>query len=142
MPGRFLHVTLTFSGASKNREFEDLFSRISQDWIRYAPNCWILFADRTATDVYYFMKIYASPDDQFLILGIDMNERNGWLPAWIWEWIDKKRELGPPPAPRPPPPDYTKTLGDILGATPGSTALTRGLFGMLPAPKPPKDSKN
>jgi len=128
---KYLHVTLNFRASVPSAQLLDSTFNIADDWVKYAPNCWILWTSRPSSDWFYFLKPLLGPDDQMLIVGLDMAERNGWLPQWIWEWIDKKRQLGPPPPPAQPPADLsalavgTSGVGGfgLLGAVPYSALL-------------------
>jgi hypothetical protein len=128
MPHKFLHVGFHFGSTLKFRELEPVFTAIGDDWIRYAFNCWIIYTPRSAADVFYFLKPHLTADDQMLIVGIDVTERNGWLAQWIWEWMDRRRQLGPPPPPTPPPPDLKNAL---TGLGSPSVLGTLGLAGLL-----------
>lgn len=109
---RFLHIGLTFNeGLPKVQELEPLFNALAPDWIRYSSNCWIVWTSRPASDFMYALKNVIGQSDSFLIVKLDMSDRNGWQPQWIWEWMDKKRTLGPPPSPALPPPDFATMFG-------------------------------
>src|SRR5215471_3862205 len=59
-----------------------------------------------------------------------LKDRTGWQPQWIWEWIDRKRQPGPPPLPALPPSD----LGDILGLG-APNPFAGGISGLLNPPR-------
>lgn len=40
--GRYLHFGFKFKGPPKIKELEPLFN-LASDWLRYAPNCWIVW---------------------------------------------------------------------------------------------------
>ncbi len=63
---------------------------MGDDWIRYTPNNWIVWTDRSATDWYTHLRRFISGDDQILIAEMNFMERSGTLASWIWVWIDKK----------------------------------------------------
>jgi len=112
---RFLHIGFTFpDGLPKVSEFEPVFNTIAEDWLRYNANSWIAWTARPASDFLYALKPRMGPRDSVLIVGLDMSDRNGWQPQWVWDWIDRKRQLGPPPPPKAPTPD----LSGLLGPTP------------------------
>jgi hypothetical protein len=129
---RFLHIGFTWSGVPKTAELEPLFDALSKDWLRYSPTSWIVWTDRPASDFLYALKPKMGAEDLVLIVGISMSDRNGWQPKWIWEWIDRKRQLGPPPEPAPPPRDWARGLLG-LAADPNpkpSSGLLSGLGGL------------
>jgi hypothetical protein len=103
---RFLHIGFTFNaGPPKVRELEPTFDVLAPDWLRYSPTCWLVWTARPASDFFYGLKPFLGPSDSLLIIKADMSERNGWQPPWVWEWMDRKRQLGPPSPPAPPPAD-------------------------------------
>lgn len=118
---RFLHITITYNGGAP-REFGSVFDYLAPDWLRYAPNCYIIWTARPASDFLYALKPLVAPSDLILIVKIDMTDRNGWQPQWVWEWMDRRRQLGPPPPPTPPPNDLN-ALWNAL-ALPQTNALS------------------
>src|SRR5216684_7282405 len=116
---RFLQITFMFSdGPPKTTELEPIFNFISEDWCRFSPTAWLVWTARPASDFFYALKPSLGPRDSMLIIGVDMNDRNGWMPQWIWEWMDRRRQLAPPPPPAPPPPDYSNLLRALGGEPP------------------------
>jgi hypothetical protein len=91
---RFLQVGFTFPGPPKIKELEGPFSTAG-DWIRYSSHCWILWTDRSPQEVFTILKPYLSDHDHFLILGVNMTERNGLLPEWIWNWMNLRQQYQP-----------------------------------------------
>ena len=45
--------------------------------------------DCAAIVLYYCSHIAAT--DSALIVRLDMDERYGWEPKWVWDWIDARR---------------------------------------------------
>ena len=133
---RFLHISFTFNeGLPKVQELEPLFNTLAPDWVRYAFNCWIVWTPRPATDFLYALKPAIGNSDSILIVRLDLTDRSGWEPMWIWDWMDRKRQLGPPPPAAPPPPDYAGLLSQLPPDSPLSPfSGGGGLFGYLSAP--------
>lgn len=88
---RFFHVGFNFAGPPKVKELEGAFSA-SGDWLRYSNNCWVVWTERSALDIYNTLKPYLVDQDQFLILEVNTLERSGWLPEWIWNWINARQQ--------------------------------------------------
>ena len=132
---RFLHISFTFNeGLPKVQELEPMFNLLAPDWMRYAFNCWIVWTSRPASDFFYAIKPLIGASDSMLIVKLDMSDRNGWEPAWVWEWIDRKRQLGPPPPPVPPSPDLKSLIRGVANPlSPGFGGLA-GLGGLLTPP--------
>jgi hypothetical protein len=123
---RFLHISFTFNeGVPKVQELEPIFNALAPDWLRYSFNCWIVWTSRPASDFFYSLKPAIGQSDSVLIVKLDMAERNGWQPKWVWEWMDRKRRLGPPP-----PPEDLQGLLSTLGRPPGLGDLLSGLGGL------------
>ncbi len=87
---RLLHVGFNFSGPPKIKELEKVFDS-ALDWIRYAPNCWILWTTSSAGTWYERIKPHLGRNDKFIIYRLDPRERHGWHEEWIWERLDKTR---------------------------------------------------
>ncbi len=88
--GRFLHIAFNFDGPPLVKELEPTFN-LAVDWVRYAPNCWIVYTTSTPMQWHQRLKPKVKPKDQFLIVEINSRERYGWLQPWIWEWLSKQR---------------------------------------------------
>ena len=85
---RLLHIAFTFQGGERTKELEPVFGK-SLDWIRYAPNCWIVRTRLSPKQWMGRLKPYLSTGDWALIVAVDVKQRAGWLPGWVWDWIKK-----------------------------------------------------
>ena len=48
MPNKFMHISFNFeSRPAKTSELESIFN-LALDWVRYAPNCWIVWTSSDA----------------------------------------------------------------------------------------------
>jgi hypothetical protein len=69
------------------------------DWIRFDSHTWFLSAECSAEEIYNgIRRILASIrpfDDLLLVIKLDPNERFGWAPQWIWDWLDGQRQDPP-----------------------------------------------
>jgi hypothetical protein len=87
----YLHVAFAFDGEPRVKDFEPVFNK-SRDWMRYAPNCWIVYTSRPpqfwAEKVQPLMK----RGESVLVVEIDPKKRQGLLPKWAWEWLKKARD--------------------------------------------------
>lgn len=89
-PAEFLHIGFRFAGAPKVTELEPTFSQ-AIDWLRYAPNCWIVYTTSSAEVWSQRLKPHLGEKDLFLIIRLDLRERQGWMSKMVWDWIDKYR---------------------------------------------------
>jgi hypothetical protein len=87
---QFLHIAFNWSGEPKITELKPVFDQ-AIDWIRYAPNCWIVWTSNGPDKWYERLKPHLGTSDHMFICSIDMNTRSGWLPKTTWEWITKTR---------------------------------------------------
>jgi hypothetical protein len=108
---KFLHITVAFAEVPKIKELEPAITTVCDDWLRYSATTWIIWTGRSANDIAMHLRAYLAPNDQFYIVKIDLSEQQGWLPKWIWDWLNKNRQpslpgLGqiPPQNPFYPPP--------------------------------------
>jgi hypothetical protein len=89
--GRFLHIGFMWSSVlPKTKELEPVFGK-ALDWLRYAPNCWIVWTTSLPEVWYQRLKPHLGTSDQVFICQIDATQRSGWLSKWIWEWLNKAR---------------------------------------------------
>ena len=108
---RFLHVGINFLGEPKFSALEPVINSIADDWIRYGGNCWILWTSKTPEQCSNVLRAHLT-GDQFLVLPIDRTDQaQGWMPQWIWDWINRSR-------PATLPPNYPGALSGYLPQTP------------------------
>jgi hypothetical protein len=89
--GFFLHIGINWRSKQKVQELEKTFD-LALDWLRYAPNCWIVYTTSTPQKWYDRLKPFMTESDTFLISKVDLTSRQGWLPKSCWDWIKKDRE--------------------------------------------------
>lgn len=59
-------------------------------WWHHIKSCYILIADtKNATVLQQEIKGII-PNKRFLLLEVNLENRNGWLPLQAWEWIKKQ----------------------------------------------------
>ena len=87
---RYLQITFDTEGPPKIDQLKPSFDK-ALDWIRIAPNSWIVWTTSTPDGWYNRLKSKLGPNDHLYIFGIDNSSRQGWAPQWIWDWLDKKR---------------------------------------------------
>jgi hypothetical protein len=92
---RFIHVGFKWSGPPKTKELESIFGK-ALDWLRYTPNCWILYTKIDPGAWYQRIKPHLDDGDYVLIAELNLTDvgdnYSGYQPKWIWEWIKKHRE--------------------------------------------------
>ena len=86
---KFLHVAFN----TKNPRISDwelVFDNAS-DWLRYAPNCWILYTNRTPQQWFNLIQPSLQQDERVLICELNITRKQGWLPKDTWSWLNKRR---------------------------------------------------
>ena len=91
MTARFLHVTFNFKGRSSPTESIESTLDKALDWIRYAPNCYILYTTTDLPTWYSRLRKALREDDNIFVVELNIENRQGWLPKSVWEWIRKER---------------------------------------------------
>jgi len=91
MMAKYLHIGLNFEGRPpKEEELEAIFNK-ALDWVRYAPNCWIVYTSSSPQRWYERIKPKLHPDDGILIFEINKDSRTGFEQQFVWDWLDKDR---------------------------------------------------
>ena len=87
----YLHIGFNFSAPIDrsiiNKEFDS-----ARDWIRYSPDCWILYTALSPSR--WRQRLLSVPEikkHSFFICKIDIDESDGFLPNHVWKWIEKER---------------------------------------------------
>lgn len=86
---RFLLVTIGFAKKVKTKELEPVFDRAA-NWLRYTPNCWLLLTTKSPNTWAARLQPHLDEKDHYFIVEINISERQGRLPKWMWEWIREK----------------------------------------------------
>lgn len=90
MARRYLHVAFSFRTENKSLALEPVFNK-AIDWIRYTPTNWLLWTNRDAADWYRRVKPILDDGDHVFIAEVDLDQRAGWLPKSVWNWINEDR---------------------------------------------------
>lgn len=93
MAARFLHVGFSWSGPPKIDKLEPIFN-VAIDWIRYAPNCWILRTTSDADTWFARLKPHMADGDQVFIAELDLSDSSkysGWLDKWMWPRLESPK---------------------------------------------------
>ena len=89
---RFLSIFFSFNGPPRVKDLEPHVTEVG-DWLRFNNYIWIVWTTKTAGEAFPILAAHISKDDQMMIVEINMNERHGWVPKWIWDWIDVRRGI-------------------------------------------------
>ena len=87
----YLHVSFNFEGRPPPTEKLNELFNTALDWISYAPNCWILWTTSTPEVWHSYLKKVVDPGDSIFIVEIKVENRGGFLPSAIWQWLQKSR---------------------------------------------------
>jgi hypothetical protein len=93
---KYLHLSMMYPEALKlaaHNQVQHVVNQ-SEDWLRYADNCWLVWTSDTPEQLY--AKLAAIPtlkDVYIFILEVNISRayRSGQFPNWVWEWLDKDR---------------------------------------------------
>jgi len=89
--GKFLHIAFLWREVPKVHELEPVFNN-ALDWLRYAPNCWIVWTTTDASGWYERLRLHMSTNDSVLICELNLQNKYGWMAQWIWDWLEKPRD--------------------------------------------------
>lgn len=87
---QFVHISFSFGGATKIDELLPAFNQ-ALDWVRHAPNCWIVRTSSSAEKWHARLKPHLTDEDHMFIATLDLRDYSGWLPQFVWDWLHKKR---------------------------------------------------
>jgi hypothetical protein len=87
---KFLHISFQWSGAPKMAELEPVFDQ-ALEWMRYAPNCWIVWTTTDATGWHNRLISHITANDRLFVCELNMANKQGWMERWAWDWMNKPR---------------------------------------------------
>ena len=73
-------------------EVEPTLTAVGDDWIRISFDHWLIWTQRPAPDWCSILKPYTSDKVHLFIVALNLNDRSGWLPPWVWEWISARAD--------------------------------------------------
>jgi hypothetical protein len=88
---KFIHISFNFEGREAPLSALAGIFDTALDWARYAPNCWILYTNISIQNWYNRIKKVVHKDDTIFIVEINFNNKQGFLPSDIWDWMNKDR---------------------------------------------------
>ena len=88
---KFLHVGFHWQGPPKITELEPVFGK-AFDWVRYSGNCWIIYTNTDIPTWVARVREHMGPNDNVIICELaNIRSSDGWMPKWIWDWVNKSR---------------------------------------------------
>jgi hypothetical protein len=91
MTKTFLHVAFNFRGRVSPTEQIEVVLEKALDWIRYTPTCYIVYTTRDAEHWYSRLREVIDEKDHIFVVELNIENRQGWIPKAVWEWIRKDR---------------------------------------------------
>lgn len=65
----------------------------AESWLNYAPNCWLLWTDKSASDWNARLERAIEANKRhFFICRLDTSDRQGWLPKDAWNWLNGRAQ--------------------------------------------------
>ena len=86
---RMILVSFIFPGVPKIKDLEPAFD-YAGDWIRYSSNAWLIWTDKTTSQVHFIVEPFLDADDKILVAEILTREMSAYLPKWVLDWIASK----------------------------------------------------
>lgn len=95
MIGKFKYLNVSFESATSPKfdDLRSLFDAGADDWIRYSPTCWMLYTKKSADDWFDKIEPLLSKKDTVFVCALDFTDKQGWLPQWVWDWMNTKRPM-------------------------------------------------
>lgn len=63
----------------------------AEDWIRYAPSCWLIKTADSSAVWYDRLRHAMTTSDSVLVCRVDLSDVQGWQPLWVWERLGKAK---------------------------------------------------
>jgi hypothetical protein len=89
---KFLHISFYWAAQPKTKELDVVFND-ALDWIRYSPNCWIVWTTTDSQGWYNRLVNHITTVDRVFICELNVTNKHGWMDKWVWEWFQKVRPI-------------------------------------------------
>jgi hypothetical protein len=90
MARKVINIVFTFAGSPKTSDVDATLTAVGDDWIRLASNNWMVWTERSASDWLAILKPYTSNESRVFMAALDLSDRDGWQPKWVWDWINSR----------------------------------------------------
>ena len=93
MPGKYFHIGFSFRG-EPGTQLDPLQKAIeagSVDWVRYGMHCWVVYSPGTPEQWTDYLRKTVHNDDYIFICELNLANKAGWLPQFVWEWLNRTR---------------------------------------------------
>ena len=94
---QFLHLGINFKTKSPTAEVIEEVEAVlnkAKDWLRYAPNCWLIYTSVGPKTWHERLKqIPWMAEQSYLICSVDPTKKSGWLARTVWDWINQDRSV-------------------------------------------------
>lgn len=104
---KFIHISFHFTDvkteANSQPQIDKAIKDNAHDWLRYSRNCWIVWTRETPEQWYRRMAAIPTLSNVSMLMAyIDLSKtgRSGQFQKWIWEWMDKDRNVNAMPLPK------------------------------------------
>ena len=83
---RFINVVFEFKDEP---DYESIQATLDKavDWVRYAPNCWLVWTSTSPQKWYARLKPHINDGDHLFICELNIDMRSGWMPKSFWDFI-------------------------------------------------------
>jgi hypothetical protein len=84
----FVHLGIKPDGEINYGALEEQALNRAANWFRYSPTCYLIYTRQSAGE--WHRRIRTVPEmsrHSFLLLGVNIEDRQGWMPKDVWEWI-------------------------------------------------------
>lgn len=93
---KFIHIGFNWNGVPKINELLPVFNQ-ALDWIRYAPNCWIVWTTTDTLGWHNRIVPLITQADRVFICELNISNKQGWMDKFAWDWFNKPRNTFPQP---------------------------------------------
>ena len=89
---KFLHLSVNPIDQTGRKLIEKKLDKAA-DWLRYLPNCWLIYTAQPARVWYERLSEVTEEIEgcNLFIAEVNLRNRAGWIKTSAWDWINKKR---------------------------------------------------
>ena len=85
---KYYHISLNIERYPLKKYLKiNTFMEESINYIKYMPNCYIMYTDICIDKIYRNIKSILDEGEHVFICELNLANRQGWLPKSVWNWI-------------------------------------------------------
>lgn len=90
------YYLISYDLRTPGKDYTNLYASIKQlspHWQHPLESTWLVSSNLTAVEIYNHVYMNIDRNDRILIIRVNENDKQGWMPKTFWDWINTPQSL-------------------------------------------------